>query len=92
MFRTLIPAACCLIALPAFAQEQGRYVYADFESSVPHIDLETCPEGLASGDVICRVTMNNDALHVYVFEAEGERPFVSVHSYFDEDFELVLTK
>ena len=94
MFRTLVSAACCLIALPAFSQEQGRYFYTDFESSVPHIDLEACPDGLATGvaDVICRVTMNDDALHVYVFEAEGDRPFVSVHSYFDEDFELVLTQ
>lgn len=92
MIRTLIAAASCLIALPAMAQEHGRYVYADFEASVGHIDLETCPEGLATGDVICRVTMNEDALHVYVFEAEGERPFVSVHSYFDEDFDLVLKK
>jgi hypothetical protein len=92
MTRPLIAAASCLIAFPVFAQEPGRYVYADFEASVPHIDLETCPEGLAEGDVICRVTMNDDALHVYVFEAGGERPFVSVHSYFEEDFELVLTK
>jgi len=92
MNRILIAAASCLLAVPAFAQEPGRYVYADFESSVPHIDLAECPEGLAQGDVICRVTMNEDALHVYVFEAEGDRPFVSVHAYYDEDFDLVLTK
>ncbi|MDD7971373.1 hypothetical protein [Roseinatronobacter alkalisoli] len=92
MTRTLIAAASCLIALPALADEHGRYVYADFEVSVPHIDLAECPDGLATGDVICRVTMNDDALHVYVFEAEGERPFIAVHSYYDEDFDLVLTK
>ncbi len=90
MIRTLIAAASCLMVLPAFATEHGRYVYADFEVSVAHIDLETCPEGLAQGDVICRVTMHDDALHVYVFEAEGERPFISVHSYYEEDFELIL--
>ncbi|MCC5954503.1 MAG: hypothetical protein JJU07_00275 [Natronohydrobacter sp.] len=91
MIRTVFATTTCLLlALPALADERGRYVYADFEASVPHIDLETCPTGLAEGDVICRVTMNDDGLHVYVFEADGARPFVSVHSYFEEDFELVL--
>lgn len=90
MFRTLITAAICLMTLPVVAQEPGRYVYADFEVSVAHIDLETCPEALAQGDVICRVTMHDEALHVYVFEAEGARPFISVHSFFEEDFELIL--
>ena len=27
MFHKLTAAGCCLIALPAIAQEQGRYVY-----------------------------------------------------------------
>lgn len=66
------------------------YSYADFEASVPHIDLQTCPDGLAEGlsDAFCRVTMNNDALHIYVFEAGGIQEFVAVHSFYEDEFTL----
>ncbi len=77
-----------VLALPAWAQGPGSYSYADFEASVPHIDMEVCPAGLAEGDVFCRITMNNDALHVYVFEAGGDRRFVAVHSFYGDEFQL----
>jgi hypothetical protein len=92
MFRPLLIAAAALIALPAAAHDHAAYTYADFEASVPHIDLDTCPEGLAEGDVFCRITMNNDALHIYVFESDGDMSFVSVHSYFEDEFELVFER
>lgn len=78
----------CVTLAPAVAHDAAAYPYAAFEASVPHIDLENCPEGLAEGDVFCRVTMNNDALHIYVFEADGDQNFVSVHSYFEDEFDL----
>lgn len=74
--------------LPAAAHEQAPFTYADFEAAVPHIDLETCPEGLAEGDVFCRISMNNDALHVFVFETGGDQHFVSVHTFHEDEFEL----
>lgn len=88
----LIAAATSLLALPALAQEHGALIYADFEASVPHIDLDECPEGLAEGDVFCRITMNNDALHIYVFDAEGAQRFVSVHSFFEDEFDLTFRR
>ncbi len=88
----LAAAAACLFALPAFAQDLATYTYADFEASVPHIDLEACPDGIAEGDVFCRVTMNNDALHVYVFASSADQPFVAVHTYHNDEFQLVLDR
>lgn len=91
MTRPLIIATVTvLLALPASAHDHAAYTYADFEASVPHIDLDDCPAGLAAGDVFCRITMNNDALHIYVFEAEGDQHFVSVHTYHEDEFELVF--
>lgn len=79
-----------LLALPVPAQERASLTYADFEASVPHIDMADCPPALAEGDVFCRITMNNDALHVYVFAAGGDQHFVAVHSYHEDAFSLVL--
>jgi len=84
-FLRLIMGALLLVPAPLAA---GSYTYADFEASVPHIDLETCPEGLAEGDVFCRVSMNNDALHVYVFESGGMQEFVALHSFHEDEFTL----
>ncbi|MCC5971703.1 MAG: hypothetical protein JJU15_17320 [Pararhodobacter sp.] len=84
-FFRFIMGAVLLAPMPLSAE---NYSYADFEASVPHIDLETCPEGLAEGDVFCRVSMNNDALHVYVFESGGMQEFVALHSFYEDEFSL----
>ncbi|MGY6632621.1 MAG: hypothetical protein ACXIU8_02640 [Alkalilacustris sp.] len=86
-FLSLVVA--CGLALPAAATD---YVYADFEASVPHIDLPECPERLATEPAICRVTVANDALHVHVFAADGDQRFLGVHSYYEDAFELVLAR
>lgn len=86
MLRTLT-AACALGLLAAPTLADG-YTYADFEASVPHIDLQECPPALAEGDVFCRVTMNNDALHIYVFESGGDQHFVSVSTFFEDEFTI----
>lgn len=88
----IIAAAAALLALPASGHDHAGYTYAAFEASVPHIDLDECPAGLAAGDVFCRITMNNDALHIYIFEAGGDQHFVSVHTYFEDEFELVFDR
>lgn len=89
--KMLVSLALALgLATPALTA--GTYSYNDFEVSVNHIDLEECPDGLADGDVFCRVTMMNDAMHVYVFENEGERLFVSVHTFYEDEFNLELSQ
>lgn len=86
-YSRLFLGALLLAPAPLAAEP---YSYADFEASVPHIDLEACPEGLTgeAEDVFCRVTMNNDALHVYVFESGGMQEFVALHSYYEDEFTL----
>ncbi|WP_333830434.1 hypothetical protein [Pararhodobacter sp.] len=86
-FLSLAVSALTLAPAPLLA---APYTYAEFEASVPHIDLETCPEGLAGGDVFCRVSMHNDALHVYVFESGGAQAFVALHSFYEDEFTLQL--
>ncbi|KPQ07424.1 MAG: hypothetical protein HLUCCA12_06300 [Rhodobacteraceae bacterium HLUCCA12] len=82
--------AAALLIPSALAAEP--YTYAEFEASVPHIDLETCPEALLEGDseadVFCRVSMHNDALHIYVFETEGTQEFVALHTRYEDQFML----
>lgn len=84
----LSTALAVLLATAAPALSEG-YVYADFEASVPHIDLPECPEGLAAEPAFCRVTLNNHAVHVHVFAEAGEQPFLGVHSYYEEEFGLL---
>ncbi len=81
-----------LAGLPAAARDPVAFTYSDFEPAVPHIDLDECPAGLAEGDVFCRITLNNDALHIFVFEAEGEQRFVAVHTFYDDEFDLVFPR
>jgi hypothetical protein len=91
--KLLLPLALAatLIGLPAAAHDHAAFSYADFESSVPHIDLDECPAGMAEGDVFCRISMNNDALHIFVFEAEGDQHLVAVHSFFEDEFQILFS-
>ncbi|MFN3938135.1 MAG: hypothetical protein ACK4KW_11215 [Gemmobacter sp.] len=93
MTRSLTLAlAGALIGLPAAAQDPAAFTYPDFEAAVPHIDMDACPDGMAEGDVFCRITMNNDALHIFVFELGGDQRFVAVHSFHEDEFEIVLKR
>lgn len=88
-----LAAAAALLALAA-PLAAAPFTYADFEASVPHIDLETCPEGMVEptqqATVFCRVSLNNDALHVFVFALEGDQEFVALRSYYEDEFTLTL--
>ena len=87
-FRAAL-AAGLMLGGPALAD---GYAYADFEASVPHIDLPACPEGMADVPAICRVTINNDALHIHVFADAEDRPFLAVHSFHGDEFTLDLRR
>lgn len=92
--KRLLPLtlAAALISLPAAAHDHAAFTYADFEAAVPHIDMDECPAGLAEGDVFCRISMNNDALHIFVFEAEGDQHFVAVHTFYEDEFALSFSR
>ncbi|MDO5620551.1 MAG: hypothetical protein Q4G24_03680 [Paracoccus sp. (in: a-proteobacteria)] len=78
--------AALVLPVAAFA-----YDYTQFEPSVTHIDLSECPEGAVENtdkEVFCRLTIGNDALHIYVFEQGGDMPLVAVRSYEEGQFTL----
>lgn len=84
----LFAVAAALAALPAAAQQAAPMTYADFEVSVPHLDLETCPAALAEPGVFCRAALANDAIHVYAFAEDGAQPFRGMRTYYAGDFRL----
>ena len=58
--------------------------YETFEVSVPHVDLDDCPDSLAKAEVFCRATLANDQVHVFAFSEAGDAPLVGFAS-FDAD-------
>ena len=38
--------------------------------------------------MFCRVTLGHDSLHVFAFAEAGDRPFLLMRTYFEEDFTL----
>jgi len=89
MKRTLLALPLAALALPAAAE----LLYNDFEVAVPHLDLEACPAEMAEAaaqPVFCRVTPGHDSLHVFAFAEAGDRPFVAMRTYFQEDFTLSI--
>lgn len=72
-----------LLASPALAEAPVPHVltYAEFEQSVPHVDMPVCPVALAAEDRFCRMTLVNDAINVFVFTTEGDSPLVDFRSW-----------
>ncbi|MFZ7092244.1 hypothetical protein [Primorskyibacter sp. 2E233] len=65
---------------PAYL-EGGTLTYEVFEASVAHVDIESCPAEFDPEAVFCRMTLVNDAAHVFVFSFEGDQPLLAVKSY-----------
>jgi hypothetical protein len=86
MMRPALFAHATLAALlvsPARADGPAAHVltYAEFEQSVPHVDMPLCPVELATEDRFCRMTLANDAINVFVFTTEGDSPLVAFRSW-----------
>lgn len=87
--------AISLYVAALFAASAGHaqtFTYADFEPTIAHLDLETCPPGLAQGDVFCRLTVHHETLHVFVFSLDGDQPFLAVRSYEPDEFAITLSE
>jgi hypothetical protein len=89
MIRTLVAA---LVLAPALAAAQECPLpYSAFEFAVPHVDLESCPAvAEAPPGAFCRASMANDALHVFVFDGDGEQCLVRLVSVDEDAFEVVV--
>ncbi len=70
------------LSLPALAEDAPfAFVYDAFEAGVTHVDLAACPAELAGEGRICRATVVNDQINVFVFSDQGEKPLVAFKSW-----------
>lgn len=83
-------ALALLAAGPAMAQPACPLPYAAFEAAVPHIDLETCPASVTQQKVMCRLTINQAQLHLFVFAEDGDQCLISVKTLEPDDYTLTL--
>lgn len=86
MYHKLIPALLAFAAGTSMAMaDDGATAakgivmdYGTFEMTVPHADLDTCPEEFADQAVFCRLTMAHDQLNIIVFSEDGDQPMIAV--------------
>ena len=75
-------APFALIATQALADSAAQpLTYEQFEASVPHMDLEACPDTLAQPDTFCRATLQHEEIHVFVFSENDDSPMVGFASF-----------
>ncbi|MEL6478215.1 MAG: hypothetical protein AAFR17_12885 [Pseudomonadota bacterium] len=86
----LAPLALGAMAAPVLADQPMQLTYTEFEASVPHLDLEACPAALARDGVFCRLSVEGDAMHVFVFREDGDQELVAFRSWEEGDWEIVL--
>ena len=86
MRLSLVTLIFATTATPLFAETASPLplTYETFEVSIPHVDLENCPDNLAAAEVFCRATLANDQMHVFAFSEKGDSPLVGFAS-FDVD-------
>ncbi|GIX09374.1 hypothetical protein [Elioraea sp.] len=73
--RLALAAALALLALPAAAETACWIDYAEFENTVPHLDVGACPGGAPTPERgFCRLGIVGDAVTVYTFEFKEGSP------------------
>jgi hypothetical protein len=70
----------------AQAQSACPMSYETFESAVPHLDLDACPEGVTDKKAFCRAAIGGHQLFVYAFAEEGEKCMIAVKAF--DEYEL----
>lgn len=91
--RVLILASLALTIMArqaVSADTATPFTYKMFEESVPHLDVEVCPKALQGSNRFCRVSLANDALHVYAFSTDGDQPLLGFQSYTKDKYELLF--
>ncbi len=77
-----------LLGSPAIAQEAETFTYQMFETAVMHVNLEECPGELAGEGRFCRMTMHNDAFHVFAFSEDGEQPMIGLQTWYEDEIDM----
>ncbi|MCU9850422.1 hypothetical protein OEZ60_20775 [Defluviimonas sp. WL0024] len=90
MNKLAVACAAALFGTAATAQDSAQFTYEMFETAVGHVNLAECPAALAGEGRFCRVTMHNDAFHVFAFSEAGEQPMVGLKTWFEDELEVVF--
>lgn len=88
--RNLIFTSVLLAAPQALADDPAAFTYSQFEASVPHFDLETCPKDVARQNAFCRMSFHNDTVNIFVFSESGDQPMIAFRTYEEDDFQIDL--
>jgi hypothetical protein len=83
-------ATTLLVGSAAYAQDTGVFTYEMFETAVQHVNLMDCPGDLAGEGRFCRMTMHNDAFHVFAFSEEGEQPMVGLKTWYEDEIDMTF--
>lgn len=86
--RGLAIATLVACGTAASAQDSGILTYQMFETAVQHVNLLDCPGDLAGEGRFCRMTMHNDAFHVFAFTEEGDQPMVGLKTWYEDEIEM----
>ena len=80
-----LAAALALTAGPVLADshESCPLTYETFEYSVPHTDMEECPEAMDSDGAFCRVAIVAELATIFAFSEESG--CIVASKAFDED-------
>ena len=75
---------------PALAADADCALSYDvYEASVPHTDLEACPDGLAGDGRFCRLSIVAEVATIFVFDEESGCLVESV-SYEEDEFTVTI--
>ena len=83
-----VTIAALALAAPVLAQDGDVFTYEMFETAVQHVNLSECPEALAGEGRFCRMTIHNDAFHVFAFAEAGEQPLVGLKTWYEDEVAL----
>jgi hypothetical protein len=74
----------------ACAQDSGVLDCEMSERAVQQVDRVECPADLAGEGRSCRITIHNDAFHVFAFEESGEQRMVGPRTRHEDQIEMEL--
>lgn len=86
--RLLAVVTLSMLGSAVHAEEDGVFTYQMFEAAVQHVNLMDCPGDLAGEGRFCRMTMHNDAFHVFAFSEEGDQPMVGLKTWYEDEIAL----
>lgn len=84
--------ALAVLLAPGAAFGDCAMTYDDFETTVPHLDLEACPAEMAAEARFCRAAMALHGVAVFQFEDAGERCVVQVVRFEEDEVRLTVAR